>query len=185
MGQDSADDAEFVAFVAASQPRLTRIAYLMCGDWQRAEDVVQTVLARLYPRWSRVCAKGDPLAYVRQSLLNAVIDERRRPWRRERPVAEFAEDVSVPASDVDLGAVAALARIPARQRAVVVLRYVDGLSIAETAHELGISEGTVKSQAARGIAALRAALSERDERGTSEEPERSTTRTKEAADAQQ
>lgn len=157
----SSDDADFVAFVVATQPRLTRIAYLMCGDWQRSEDAVQTVLARLYPRWSKVVAKGDPLAYVRQGLLNAVIDERRRPWRRERSVAQV-DDSAVISADVEVGqdAVTALARVPARQRAVVVLRYLDGMSVAEVAHELGISEGTVKSQAARGIAALRTAMEE-------------------------
>lgn len=162
MGRGSADD-EFVAFVTTAQPRLTRIAYLMAGDWQQAEDVVQTVLARLYPRWSKVSERGDPAGYVRAALLNAVIDERRRPWRRERSVPDFADDAAATAQAVDAhDAVAALARIPARQRAVVVLRYLEGLSVAEVAHELGISEGTVKSQAARGIAAVRTAMEAAD-----------------------
>ncbi|MGQ0463776.1 MAG: SigE family RNA polymerase sigma factor [Sporichthyaceae bacterium] len=192
MGRGSEDDAEFVAFVVSAQPRLTRIAYLMGGDWQQAEDVVQTVLVRLYPKFAKVAAGGDPFGYVRAGLLNAVIDERRRPWRRERSVPDFAEDAIGSVQGVDAAdAVAALAQIPARQRAVVVLRYLEGLSVAEVAHELGISEGTVKSQAARGIAAVRAALREGDERDgvwparkladSSEKPKRSKAE-QEAAD---
>ena len=157
----SGRDGDFVGFVAACRGELTRTAYLMCGDWHQAEDVVQVVLARMYPRWPRICAGGQPHAYVRRSLVHAVIDERRLLWRRhERSTAEFPDELhpaAAVAEDRDLaGAVRVLRALPARQRAVVVLRYVEGLEVSEVAELLGISEGTVKSQAARGLAALRA-----------------------------
>lgn len=157
-------DAAFTSFVTASRPQLAKIAYLMCGDWHQAEDLVQTVLGRAYPRWANICRTGEPYAYVRRGLLNALTDERRRPWRRERPVGSLSDEdypgslglaVSNAATD---GVFAALERLPVRQRAVVVLRYIEDLPVGAVAAELQISEGTVKSQAARGLAALRQQL---------------------------
>src|SRR5438552_2814687 len=76
-------DAAFVAFVHGAQARLRRVAYLICGDWHRAEDVVQTALIKLYRQWSRVDRDSDPWSYARRTVVNAAIDEQRRPWRRE------------------------------------------------------------------------------------------------------
>jgi RNA polymerase sigma-70 factor (sigma-E family) len=129
---------------------------------QRAEDLVQTALAKLYLAWPRIKRDGSHIAYTWRIMVNAHVDETRRPWwRRERSVAEPPD---IPHSDdfpdvTGGGAVrAALAQLPAGMRATVVLRYWADFSIAETAQILGCSEGTVKSQAAKGIARLRETL---------------------------
>jgi RNA polymerase sigma-70 factor (sigma-E family) len=154
-----AQEADFAAFVVCAQPRLRRTAYLICGDWHHAEDIVQTALAQLYSRWARLCANGDPGGYAHRAVVNAAIDEQRRPWRREL-AAEYLPDRSAPPDDgLTVEVLAALAGLPRRQRAVVVLRYVEDLDIGQTANQLGISPGTVKSQAAKGLAALREVLS--------------------------
>lgn len=165
MARSAAHDEGFAAFVADARPGLGRVAYLMCGNWHSAEDAVQAVLERMYGRWERVAAQGDAYAYARRAVVNAVVDERRRPWRRERSVADPPDAAGVGCGPGGPGpegregaALDALARIPARQRAVVVLRYLEGLSVAEVAAELGVSEGTVKSQAARGLDAVRVQL---------------------------
>lgn len=155
-------DAEFTAFVRDARSGLARIAFLMSRDWHQAEDVVQTVLARAYPRWTQICREGDPFAYVRRGVLHALIDEKRRAHRRrEQAVAEPPDDVGEPSGRPDHtdGSLSrALQNLPGRQRAVVVLRYVEDWSISEVANELGITDGTVKSQAARGLTTLRQAL---------------------------
>lgn len=155
-------ETEFEEFVVSSATSLRRTAYLMCGDWHRAEDIVQTALARLYVHWARVSNNGGPGPYARRAVVNAAIDESRRPWRRERSVDK------VPDSSFEDGATAwgdrdemarALAHVPPRQRAVIVLRYAEDHDIETTAALLGISPGTVKSQAAKGLAVLRERLS--------------------------
>ena len=139
-------DAEFEAYVAAARPRLRRLAYSLCGDWHAADDVVQTALAKLYVVWPRVARASDQDAYVRRTVARTTIDESRRPWRRERSGLE-GHDRPVEGSDVpgrhDL--VAALQQLPEMQRKTVVLRHWLGLSVEETASELRISTGTVKS----------------------------------------
>ncbi len=155
-----AQEADFAAFVLAAQPRLQRTAYLICGDWHHAEDIVQTALAQVYSRWARLSANGDPGGYVHRAVVNAAIDERRRPWRRELS-AEWLPDRSVPPDDgLTVEVLAALERLPRRRRAVVVLRYVEDLDTEATAALLGISTGTVKSQAAKGLAALRGVMTD-------------------------
>lgn len=160
----SEGDADFVGFVASEWGRLARLAYLMCGDWQRAEDLVQTVLVRIYPRWEHICEHGEPLGYVRRALVNALIDDKRKLWRRrEETVAQVPESAtgelhSAQSSEWLTYVRSAAERLPARQRAVIVLRYVEDLTVSEVAAELQISEGTVKSQAARGLDSLRRAL---------------------------
>jgi len=148
-------DAEFEAYVAAARPRLRRLAYSLCGDWHAADDIVQTALAKLYVAWPRVVRASDSDAYVRRTVARTAIDESRRPWRRERSGIEGhdrpADGADVPARH-DL--VAALQQLPEMQRKTVVLRHWLGLSVAETAHDLGIAEGTVKSHTSRALAAL-------------------------------
>ena len=157
MNPDGAD-AEFVAFVAASQDQLRRVAYLMCGDWHRAEDVVQTALAGVYVKWSRIREVPGPWPYARRAVVNATVDEGRRPWRREHVGHEPAEVAAPEGPGLDDGTLRALSALPARQRAVVVLRYIEDLDVETVAELLGISAGTVKSQAARGLATLRERL---------------------------
>jgi RNA polymerase sigma-70 factor (sigma-E family) len=155
-------DREFSAFVSAQRAVLVRLAaLLLTGDRATAEDVVQTALTRLYLTWPKV--RPDTLnAYARRSVVNAVIDDRRKLFRRrERSQAELPDVTTVESRDVDQTAVMALlSTLPARMRAAVVLRYIEGLNAAETADALGCSEGTVRSQSARGLERLRAVFPE-------------------------
>lgn len=153
-------DAAFSDFVAARQTRLRRIAYALCGDWHRAEDLLQTALTKLYVAWPRIRHEGGEEAYVRQIMVRANIDESRRPWRRERPSDQLPDIPADTGTDVEERSALfeALQALPEQQRKVVVLRHWLGLSVRETAAELRISEGTVKSHSSRGLAALEVVL---------------------------
>ena len=150
-----ADRAEF-SVVARDRARLWRhIAYLMCGDWARAEDLVQQAMLRMYTRWHRIDPGGID-AYARKVITRLAIDESRRPYRRYEQGGELPEVAAHSSSMEDALAVRdALQQVPPKQRAAIVLRYYQELSVAETAAALGVSEGTVKSQTARGLATLR------------------------------
>jgi RNA polymerase sigma-70 factor (sigma-E family) len=157
------DDAEYVEYVRARMGQFRRAAFLMCGDWDRGDDVVQRVLVELYRKWHRLRRADSVDAVVRTMLWRRLVDERRLGWGRVRigaPVPEVAAPESDPA--VRLTLVAALRSVPPRQRAVLVLRYFQDLSVEETAAALGCSPGTVKSQASKGLAALRRVLSPTD-----------------------
>lgn len=162
----AACDLAFEDFVAASSSRLFTLALLVCGrNRAEAEDLLQSVLERAYRRWGRICRDGDPERYVRRMIVNASVDRWRRLRRRPElpvPSAESGQAVADRAAADQYGAVAdrdqlvrALTALPARQRAVIVLRYLEDLSEAQTAAVLGCSEGTVKSQASRALAKLR------------------------------
>ncbi|MEU4565951.1 SigE family RNA polymerase sigma factor [Micromonospora sp. NPDC023956] len=155
-----ADEEEYRQFVGARLEQLRRTAYLLCRDWHTADDLVSITFGKLYRHWRRVRAAENIDAYVRGVLTNAWLDERRRPWRREWSVDEVPEDVDPNPSEPTLAdremLLDLLGQLPARRRAVVVLRFYCDLSVEETAGILGISTGTVKSQAARGLDALRA-----------------------------
>ncbi|MEU8014172.1 SigE family RNA polymerase sigma factor [Micromonospora parva] len=149
-------------YVSARLEPLRRTAYLLCGDWHTADDLVSAALVKLLRHWPRVSAMDHPDAYVRRTLLRVWLDERRRPWRREAAWAEVP-DSAVAATGTDgaadrLTIIALLAELPPRRRAVLVLRYFCDLSVEETARELGCTAGTVKSQSARAIEALRGRL---------------------------
>jgi RNA polymerase sigma-70 factor (sigma-E family) len=149
-------DREFTEFVTARRPALAQVAaLLLSGDRARAEDVVQTALTRLYLVWPRMRAETVD-AYARRCVVNAAIDDRRRLFRRREQVQAELPDVAVEPGYTDGSPVVGLlATLPARMRAAVVLRYIEGLSVAETAAALRCSEGTVKSQSARGLERLR------------------------------
>ena len=152
------NEADFAAFVAGRRTHLRRIAFALCGDWHRADDLVQTALARLYVAWPRV--HSSPEAYARRVIVNANIDEARRPWRREHST-DVPLDVPVApdtSADDRSELVVALQQLPAMQRRVVVLRHWLDLSVEETSRELGISAGTVKSHTSRGLARLQELL---------------------------
>jgi RNA polymerase sigma-70 factor (sigma-E family) len=155
----AADEAGYREYVSHRLDSLRRTAYLLCGDWHTADDLVATALVRLLRHWRRVRDMEQPDAYVRRMLLRVWLDERRRPWRRERLTAMPPEQ---PAPAVDsaqrLTILALLAQLPPRRRAVLVLRYFCDLSVNETAEALGCSTGTVKSQTARALDTLRARL---------------------------
>jgi RNA polymerase sigma-70 factor (sigma-E family) len=153
-------DSAFADYFAARSGAMRTTAYLLCGDWHRADDVVQAAFTKLYLAWNRVSRHEVLDLYVRRMVVNSFVDERRRAfWRRERladpPDASAAPQVPVEDRVVLMRA---LADVPPRQRAVLVLRYWEDLSVEETAALLRCSPGTVKSQAARGLATLRTLL---------------------------
>ena len=153
-------DSSFEQYVAAVSGRLFTMALLLSGQHPaEAEDLLQDVLERAYSRWSRITGNGDPDAYVRQMIVNAAIDRwRRTQRRREQSLAESdeiaARDQSGDLADRDL-LLRALAELPPRQRAVLVLRYFEDLSEARTATMLGCTVGAVKSQTSRALSRVR------------------------------
>lgn len=160
----AAEEQQFTDYVTARLPLLRRTAYLLCGDEHRADDVVQTTLIKLYMHWRRASAADNLDAYVRAMLVRTFISEQRLAWiRRTRLVGAPVETPLAPAAqepDVVTRTVvhAALTRIPPRARAVLVLRFLLDLSVADTAAALACSPGNVKSQTSSGLAALRRLL---------------------------
>jgi RNA polymerase sigma-70 factor (sigma-E family) len=157
------DTEEFAAFVQSSQASLRRTAYLLCGDWQLASDHVQEGLIRVYVRWGRLERDGRLHSYARKAVVSAALDALRRRSSTELVTDTSAHDAAgtgdhASESSERAALFDALARLPQRQRACVVLRYYEDLPVAEVAELLGISEGTVKSQSSRGIAALQSAF---------------------------
>lgn len=167
-----ADESGFLQWLALRLPQLRRKAYLLTGSWHAADDLVQESLVSAYAVWPRIASMANRDGYVQKIMVNRFIDERRRPWRRERPVAEIPDSVDDrPQSayrvveELDSPLSRALVRLPATQRAVLMLRYTDDLTVAEIASQLDVREGTVKSRLTRGVEALRRAL-EADQRCT-------------------
>jgi RNA polymerase sigma-70 factor (sigma-E family) len=147
------DQGGFEEFVAARRPALLRTAYLLTGSQADADDLVQTTLLRVVPRWARISAHPEP--YVRQVLVRESVTRwRGRRWR-ERSTARLPERAAAAPDSDRMALRAALAVLSPRQRAVLVLRYYDDLTEAATAEALGISVGTVKSHAREGLARLR------------------------------
>lgn len=157
----SEDEASFEAFVVARSPALLRTAVLLTHDRGHAEDLVQAALIKTYRHWRRVSQEGDPYGYVRRVLVTTNAGWRRRPMTREivdLPPGNLVDPVAGPdTGDRDL-MTRALATLPPRMRAVLVLRYWEDLSEASTAELLGCSVNTVKTQTTRGLARLRAQL---------------------------
>lgn len=159
----------FDAFVVERSPALLRTALMLCGDPHDAEDLVQSALARAYRKWRRVAAADQPHAYVRTMVVNEFLSWRRRRSAGEVPVAPADRPDVADAGDRPGGvaerdaAWGLLATLPRQQRAVLVLRYYEDLPDAEIARVLRCSAGTVRSNAARALAALRAAIPAIDE----------------------
>jgi len=152
-------DADFSAYLAARQPSLLRTAYLLTGNRHDAEDLVQTAFAKLYLSWDKVRDRGSVDGYVRRILVNEHSSLWRRAWKR-RETSQDHTTFDAPVHDAhDDGQGTALwdvvQTLPRKARAVLVLRYYEELSEAETAEVLGISVGTVKSQTSRALATLR------------------------------
>ena len=151
-------DADFAAYLAARQPALLRTAYALTGNRADAEDLLQTALAKLYLAWGRVRDREAVDAYVRRILVNENNSLWRRAFKRREVAVESVPDradhVETAAHDSTLWSF--VQSLPPKQRAVLVLRYYEELTEAETADVLGISVGTVKSQTSRALAALRA-----------------------------
>jgi RNA polymerase sigma-70 factor (sigma-E family) len=157
------DEQAYREYVVARIDALRRTAYLLCHDWHLADDLVSITLDKLYWRWRLAWQSSNPEAYVRAMLVNAWIDERRRPWRRETPTEQLPDrsDAAWPIRDGagdELGVLGLLRALPPRRRAVLVLRFYCDLSIVETAAILDLPIGTVKTHTTRGLEALRAAI---------------------------
>jgi RNA polymerase sigma-70 factor (sigma-E family) len=167
-------EQEFDAYFRARRDAVRRTAYLLCGDWHRADDHAQAAFVALHRHWRRIRDRAALDAWMRRTLVRSIVDESRRPWRRERstdvpggdagrrPGGRVSSEAAVdgPADGVATRHVLVdgLRSVPPRQRAVLVLRFLEGLDVAATAELLGCSPGTVKSQTAHGLDALRAAL---------------------------
>ena len=162
-----ADDAGFAAFVRANSASLFGTAYLLTGSADRAEELLQDTLARLYPRWDRVQAAESPLAYVRRCVANRFVSSRRSPSARDvslHELPEMPDTASLADRVADRGLLwQLLGRLPDRQRAALVMRYFHDQPDAEIAKAIGCRTATVRSLISRGIAAMRAqaALGER------------------------
>ncbi|MEV4137758.1 SigE family RNA polymerase sigma factor [Dactylosporangium sp. NPDC049742] len=155
----TSDEAEFRDYAGPRMATWRRTAFLLCRDWHLADDLVATVLDKLFRQWHRRDSIRSLDAYVGGMLARAVVDEHRRPWRREVPGDDLPApdpprhaDATVERLTLDTY----LAQLGPRRRAVLVLRFYCDLSVEETAEILGVSVGTVKSQTARGLETLRA-----------------------------
>ncbi|MDT0346273.1 SigE family RNA polymerase sigma factor [Streptomyces litchfieldiae] len=163
-GSPAAEEAAYTAYVSARLPALRRMAHLLCRDPHRADDIVQATLTKLYVHWRRARAADDLDRYVHTMLVRAFLNERRLGWARVRLSGAPQETPGLPPAaggpDIETRALVhtALSRVPPRQRAVLVLRFLCDLPVAEVARVLGCSEGNVKSQSARGLARLRVLL---------------------------
>lgn len=160
----AAEEQRYTEFVTAALPMLRRLGYLLCGDAHRADDVVQVTITRLYVHWRRASAADDLHRYVRAMLVRAFLSERRLGWsQRVRLIGSPQQTPVAPAparSDFETRVVvrAALARVPPRQRAVLVLRFLCDLPVAEVANLLRCSPGNVTRLTSHGLARMRRLL---------------------------
>lgn len=159
-----ASDQEYIEYVTARLPALRRLAYALCGDADQADDLVQETATRLYRRWSRIGEVEQLDAYVRMVLVRLFLDTRRRGWWRVHLFGGPPDIRSTEDRGAEERAVLreALAKVPPRQRAVLVLRFVHDLPVEEVARTLGCAAGTVKSQTSHGLAAMRRLLGGRE-----------------------
>lgn len=156
-------DQEYTHFVGARLPALRRLAHHLCGDPHQADDLVQETVTKLYVRWP-VRDVGNLDAYVRTMLVRTFIDDRRRGWWRVRLFGGVVHEPSVvPSGDPEDHTMlrSVLAKLPPRQQAVLVLRFLCDLPVTEVAAVLGCSAGTVKSQTSHGLATMRKLLGDR------------------------
>jgi RNA polymerase sigma-70 factor (sigma-E family) len=155
-------EREYEEFVRGRLARLHRTAYLLCGDAHRADDIVQATLTALYVNWKKASGIDNIDGFAHRVLVRRYLDERRLPWSRVRLGDVPDRTATSPRPEQSIGdrdeLMAALRGLPKGQRAVIVLRYFDDLSVEATAAALNCSAGNVKSQCSRGLAALREVL---------------------------
>jgi RNA polymerase sigma-70 factor (sigma-E family) len=150
---------EFIEFATSASPRLRRTAFLLCGDWHTAEDLAQTTLAKMFVSWRRVRHADAAYSYATHTLVNSYLASRRRKRATELLLSRPPDRAVAPQEpELRLVVLDALATLPAKARAVVVLRYWEDLSVEQVADLLGCSPGNVKSQSARSLDKLRALL---------------------------
>ncbi|GAB2586823.1 SigE family RNA polymerase sigma factor [Streptomyces capparidis] len=154
-----ASDTEYAEFATARAGQLFRTAWLLCGDWHLAEDLVQTTLGKLYRSWRRVARADNPDAYARTVLVRSYISHQRRRSSGEQPYAVLPDSVGAqPDEALRLTLLAELGRLGPKDRTVLVLRYWEDLSVEETARRMGISQGSVRTRSQRALRRLRTAL---------------------------
>jgi RNA polymerase sigma-70 factor (sigma-E family) len=153
-------EAEFADFVATREASLRRLAILLCQDWHRADDLVQVAITKLYVHWPKAKAADSMDAYVRAIVVREFLDERRSSWIRRVTLTSQLPDRPAPGIDPEtaLDIQAAIASLPPRQRATLVLRFYCDLSVEQAAQVLGCTPGTVKSQTAKALNSLRVVL---------------------------
>jgi RNA polymerase sigma-70 factor (sigma-E family) len=159
LGHVTMADDEFVEFAEAVAPRLRRTAFLLCGDWHTAEDLAQTTLAKVFASWRRIRNTDAVSAYAMRTLLNTYLAESRRKRSGELLTGRLPDrPVDSPSPELRMAVLAALATLPPKARAVVVLRYWADQSVEQTAALLGCTPGNVKSQSSRALDKLRVLL---------------------------
>jgi RNA polymerase sigma-70 factor (sigma-E family) len=153
------DEAAFRAFVVERQTMLRRRAYLLCGNWADGDELVQEALARVYVAWPRI-SPGAETAYTRRTMMNLYLNDQRK--RRREVLTATTPEPATADHDRELALTLAelLADLPDRQRAVLVLRFWEDLTVPQIAECTGVAEGTIKSQISRGLAVLRGRLAE-------------------------
>ncbi|WP_431933047.1 sigma-70 family RNA polymerase sigma factor [Nonomuraea jabiensis] len=157
------EEQDYVAYVTARLPALRRLSYYLCKDEQRADDLVQNTIMRLYVHWRRAREARDLHRYVDKMLVRTFLNDQRLAWWTRVWLTDRPHERPEPSQDLETKAVvhAALAQVPPRQRAVLVLRFLYDMPITEVAELLGCSTGNVKSQTARGLTRMRALLDAR------------------------
>jgi len=165
-------DDEFTEFVSARLGILRRVAYLLCQDWQRSDDLVQAALSKLCQHWYRAAAADSTDAYVRAILVREFVRGRRTAWAQRVRVTDQPPEIRAPVADLDalLDLQAAMTVLAPRQRAVLVLRYYCDLDVTQTAQALGCTPGTIKSQTAKALSTLRRTLAHSPEPATTAQP---------------
>jgi RNA polymerase sigma-70 factor (sigma-E family) len=150
-------DAEFAEYVSARLPTLRRLALLLCQDWHTADDLVQAAIVKLFLQWPRAKGADNIDAYVRAIVVREFLHDRRTSWARHVRLTDQMPEVAAAAADSEssLDLQAAVAALPPRQRAVLVLRFYCDLNVDQSASVLGCSPGTVKSQTAKALNSLR------------------------------
>jgi RNA polymerase sigma-70 factor (sigma-E family) len=159
------DERRYVEYVSSRLSWIRKVAFLLCQDWHRADDLAQACITSLYVHWGTASRADNLDGYVRRVVVRSFLGDRRTAWSSRVDLRDEAPaEVAAPEADpvTRLLVRRALAQVPARQRAALVLRYYCDLSVEETAAALGCATGTVKSQTARGLEALRRALAERE-----------------------
>ncbi|MCE7009025.1 SigE family RNA polymerase sigma factor [Kibdelosporangium philippinense] len=153
----ASDEERYTEYVTVRLPALRRIAYLLCGDSHRADDIVQNAITKLYVHWRKAQAADNLDAYVRAIVVRAFLTEQRTGWFSRTRVVDEPPDIPVRGPDIETSQVlhTALRRVPPRQRAVLVLRFLYDMPVEAVAHALKCSAGTVKSQTSLGLATLR------------------------------
>ncbi|MEC3975441.1 SigE family RNA polymerase sigma factor [Amycolatopsis sp. H20-H5] len=159
-GPGSPFDGEFARYFGERAHSLRSTAYLLCGDWHQAEDITQAALLKLYLAWPRLSRHDALDAYARKIVLRTFLSEHRRAWRKREKLTDALPEVPAEQTGTEQEMLVrhALGGVAPKQRAVLVLRFFDDLSVEETAATLGCSTGTVKSQSSRGLATLRKRL---------------------------